>query len=176
MNDQDGTMSRNHSRKPQRSSIWAMAKQRCPNCKRGFVYRRASARNNLCPACGIRFEREPGYYTGAIYIGILLAFPVLILFIFLLLYFFRSLDPTDAVILSALGLIPLLPVINRISYVIWIAVDRAISPPSDLPPPPPDPWPTVPPPPPRPGGGAHDIPHESTRREEPHGDFHEEIA
>lgn len=135
-----------------------MANQRCPNCRRGIVYRKSSARNNLCPACGIRFEREPGYYTGAIYIGVIIAFPIVIIFIALLLYCFPSLEPQEAVLYSSLGLFPLLPLIYRISYVIWIAFDRAIAKDGPDAPPPPDPSPTEPDPPPHPGGGSIAMP------------------
>ncbi len=145
--------------------IRTMARQRCPNCRRGFVYRNGSARNNLCPACGIRIEREPGYYTGALYLGVLLAFPIVVLLTVLVLYLAPSLDPPLAILIAGVGLVPLLPVINRVSYVFWMAIDRGVARDDQDDPPPPDPAPKDDDPTPMPVGGASPLPESGSRLE-----------
>jgi uncharacterized protein (DUF983 family) len=42
---------------------------RCPRCGRTPLYRGAFAMHGRCAACGLRYEREQGYFMGAIYIN-----------------------------------------------------------------------------------------------------------
>jgi uncharacterized protein (DUF983 family) len=39
---------------------------RCPYCGKGKLFRRFYTMYDRCPVCGWRFEREEGYWTGAI--------------------------------------------------------------------------------------------------------------
>src|SRR5215472_7500570 len=43
---------------------------RCPNCGRGKLFRKGFTMYEKCPVCGWRFEREEGYWTGAIAINL----------------------------------------------------------------------------------------------------------
>jgi uncharacterized protein (DUF983 family) len=42
---------------------------RCPRCNAGPLYRRPFSMNSHCFHCGLKFEREQGYFVGAIYIN-----------------------------------------------------------------------------------------------------------
>ena len=42
---------------------------RCPRCGRSALYRGWFAMHERCAACGLRYEREQGYFVGAIYIN-----------------------------------------------------------------------------------------------------------
>lgn len=42
---------------------------RCPGCGEGRVFDGLFRMGARCPACGLEFEREPGYFVGAIYIN-----------------------------------------------------------------------------------------------------------
>jgi uncharacterized protein (DUF983 family) len=42
---------------------------RCPRCGRGALWARAFTMHAACSACGLRYEREPGYFVGAIYVN-----------------------------------------------------------------------------------------------------------
>ena len=42
---------------------------RCPRCGRTPLYRGAFAMHARCAACGLRYEREQGYFVGAIYLN-----------------------------------------------------------------------------------------------------------
>ncbi len=39
---------------------------RCPYCGKGKLFRRFYSMYDRCPVCGWRYEREEGYWTGAI--------------------------------------------------------------------------------------------------------------
>jgi uncharacterized protein (DUF983 family) len=45
-------------------------RKRCPNCGQGKVFSSFFKLNTRCAVCGFRFEREPGYWTGAIAVNI----------------------------------------------------------------------------------------------------------
>ncbi|MEX2174874.1 MAG: DUF983 domain-containing protein [Pirellulaceae bacterium] len=42
---------------------------RCPLCGRGKQFRHWLAMHRNCPHCGVKFEREPGFFLGSIYIN-----------------------------------------------------------------------------------------------------------
>ena len=41
----------------------------CPRCGEGTLFERGFRLRPRCPACWLRFEREQGYYLGAIYLN-----------------------------------------------------------------------------------------------------------
>src|SRR6185295_15533099 len=53
----------------------AVLRQRCPRCLEGRVFRGMLAMNDACPECGLVFEREPGYFVGAMYVSYAMAIP-----------------------------------------------------------------------------------------------------
>lgn len=81
-----------------------------------------------CPVCRHPFEREPGYFVGAMYVSYALAVPVLVLLAVLV----RWLAPgwSGLKILSATVplFLPLMPIIFRYSRVIWAHLDWTIDP------------------------------------------------
>ncbi len=52
----------------------AFVAQKCPRCRKGNMFKSATynigkfgAANTNCPYCDLHFEREPGFFTGAMY-------------------------------------------------------------------------------------------------------------
>ncbi len=45
---------------------------RCPYCGKGKLFRRGFTMYEKCPVCGWRFERESGYWTGAIAVNLVI--------------------------------------------------------------------------------------------------------
>ena len=125
-------------RKP-KSPFVAMIRVRCPECKKGIVYRRGMEMNRLCPSCGIKFEREPGYFSGATWIAIIFAMPVVLFFMFLYIYFFRDLHPALSGVFAALSFIPFVPIAIRLSRSYWMYLDHMMHPQRRSPGPPDDP-------------------------------------
>jgi uncharacterized protein (DUF983 family) len=42
---------------------------RCPRCGRARLFASWFTMHDPCPACGLRYEREQGYFVGAIYVN-----------------------------------------------------------------------------------------------------------
>src|SRR5438034_2850487 len=49
--------------------LHAIIRQRCPVCFQGAMFRGRFEMNATCPVCGHRFEREPGFFQGAMYVS-----------------------------------------------------------------------------------------------------------
>jgi uncharacterized protein (DUF983 family) len=51
---------------------------RCPRCGRTRIFRRWFSMHERCHACGFVYEREPGYFIGAIYVNYALTVAVVL--------------------------------------------------------------------------------------------------
>lgn len=80
-----------------------------------------------CPACRLKFEREEGYFLGAMCISYALALLVIALLAVVLWTFTRwRLEKT--VIGAVLLFLPTVPALTRLSRVLWIYFDQTIDP------------------------------------------------
>lgn len=106
----------------------SVMRQRCPRCHRGRMFRGWIRMHDACPVCRYVFEREPGYFVGAMYVSYAMAVPILVVLAVLV----HWLLPTWTglrVLAAALPLFLLLtPVIFRYSRVIWAHLDWTIDP------------------------------------------------
>jgi len=72
------------------------------------------------------FEREPGYFLGAMYVSYLLAAFIMMISVVFLYYFFPTWPDFGIYVGSCLMLFLCVPIIFRYSRVIWITLDRSI--------------------------------------------------
>ena len=61
---------------PGRSRSAAIAAGKCPRCRQGDMFpyslynlTRFTVMHKYCPVCGLQYEREPGFFFGAMYIS-----------------------------------------------------------------------------------------------------------
>lgn len=94
---------------------------RCPRCFEGPIYEGLIRTRETCPVCGLRYERDPGYFTGAMYgsyiLGIVLTFPV---WLIMLMAGYEAIPILAAV---AVELAVLLPILFRFSRSAWLHFD-----------------------------------------------------
>jgi uncharacterized protein (DUF983 family) len=83
--------------------------------------------HRACPVCGLRYEREPGYFLGAMYISYGLAVPLMLVF-FLLFWRFTEWKFTMLMLASLAALLPFAPGLTLLSRVLWIYLDQKIDP------------------------------------------------
>jgi uncharacterized protein (DUF983 family) len=110
----------------------AIRRQRCPKCHEGQIFRASLWRgflstNESCPVCGMKFEREPGYFLGAMYISYLLSIPPG-LAIVLAIWRWTKWDFDWVMGCAFLLYLPMVPVVTRWSRVLWLYVDRHFDP------------------------------------------------
>jgi uncharacterized protein (DUF983 family) len=53
--------------------LWHALRLRCPYCGKGRIYSHGFTMNDHCSNCGWIFEREDGYWTGAIAVNLVVA-------------------------------------------------------------------------------------------------------
>jgi uncharacterized protein (DUF983 family) len=113
---------------PWRTRLLAVARGRCPRCRTGRIFRAWLAMHPTCPVCRLRFEREPGYFTGAMYVSYMLALPVVAACTGLVLLAAPRLSFEATVLVAALLFLPFVPAVFRYSRILWIHFDRTVDP------------------------------------------------
>jgi len=110
------------------ATLLAMLGQRCPRCHQGRIFRARFTMNDPCPVCGLIFQREEGYFLGAMYVSYGLSSLILIAFYFVA----RLLLPDwNGAVVTLVAFVPylfLVPAVFRYSRVVWIYFERAGSP------------------------------------------------
>jgi|SRR5580658_3677326 uncharacterized protein (DUF983 family) len=106
--------------------------QRCPRCRTGSIFRYSIFRgfprmHDRCPACDLKFEREEGYFLGAMYISYAFAIGIIVVFA-ILLWAITSWSFTKDSIWAIVLFLPLAPAITLLARVLWIYFDQAIDP------------------------------------------------
>jgi uncharacterized protein (DUF983 family) len=102
----------------------ALIRMRCPRCCEGRIYLRGMQMNASCPVCGLVFEREPGYFMGALYVSYALAIIFLVSTMWILAGFLPDVDLGWIVLICTACFIPFVPMVTRYARVIWIYFDR----------------------------------------------------
>ena len=111
-------------------AIWGL---RCPRCGRGQVFASTWTMHRACPACGLVFEREPGYFTGAMYFSYALGIPILALGTLVAWLLLPRWPLIWLVGLAWLVFLPLVPAVFRYSRVLFLHFDRMFDPGPDEP-------------------------------------------
>ncbi len=109
-------------------SIESVVRQRCPRCHQGRMFSGWVRMYAVCPVCRYAFEREPGYFVGAMYVSYGLAVPTLVLLAFLVHRFLPGWSDLQLLATAAFLFLPLIPAIFRYSRVIWAHLDQTIDP------------------------------------------------
>ncbi|NNE75235.1 MAG: IS1 family transposase [Acidimicrobiales bacterium] len=108
--------------------LYLALRLRCPHCASGPVFDRARQRTN-CPECGYRFERESGYFLGAMVVSNAVIGVVALIVMLVLIFTGRS--PLVAVGLPILTALVAMPLFLPFSRTIWMALDLRFDPPND---------------------------------------------
>lgn len=108
------------------TKLYSIFGNKCPRCHEGDFFEKSNPytkdfdkMNHYCNSCGENFERETGFYYGAMYVSY--AFTVALgVAWFLFLYILFGFDALTFLISYSVLLIVLLPWIFRTSRLIWI--------------------------------------------------------
>ena len=94
-----------------KKSAWsAILNHKCPRCREGDIFTysllekptKFIATNKECPHCGLVYEREPGFFFGAMYVSYALTMAIFLGFTFILYFFFG--DPAlEVYIIAVVG-------------------------------------------------------------------------
>jgi uncharacterized protein (DUF983 family) len=114
------------------STLASMLGQRCPRCREGRIFCYSIFRGfpkmyERCSVCDLKFQREEGYFLGAMYISFGLAL-VIIALIAVLLWVITGWWITRVTIWAVVLFLPLAPAISLLARVLWIYLDQAFDP------------------------------------------------
>jgi len=114
------------------STVGSILRQRCPRCRLGDIFRYSIFRgfpkmHERCPVCDLKFEREPGYFLGAMYVSYALAL-VIVALIAGLLWSITGWWITKDTIWAVVLFLPLAPTITLFARVLWIYLDQTVDP------------------------------------------------
>ena len=106
--------------------FWRGATKRCARCGSGHLFRSWFTIVERCPGCGLRFEREEGYWAGALAINIGVTAAVFTAVFIVAI----ALTAPDIPVVELLAILVPLMIIVPIAYypyskTVWVAVDRA---------------------------------------------------
>ena len=108
--------------------LWSALRQRCPRCRKGKMFRGLLAMNDPCPVCGLIFQREEGYFLGAMYVSYLLSSVLLAAFYFMLAALLPDLGTLTLPLLALVPYLPFVPAVFRYSRIFWVYLDRWMDP------------------------------------------------
>lgn len=114
------------------SAVEGILRQMCPRCRQGHMFRPFTFRGWLsmyetCPVCHMKFDREQGYFIGAMYVSYGLSIPP-VLALVVILWRLAGWSFGAAVFGAFVAYLPFVPFVVRISRVVWIYIDRAVDP------------------------------------------------
>jgi uncharacterized protein (DUF983 family) len=106
--------------------LWRAFRLRCPRCGEGALFDGWFSMHETCERCALRFEREPGYFVGAIYVNyaltavLCLGTPIALDLLFGI--------PLWAQLAVAGALAVLVPVVFfRYSRSLWLGIDHFVT-------------------------------------------------
>jgi len=110
------------------SSLFSILNCKCPNCSKGDVYKKHhffsfSKMNNTCSECNLLFEKEPGFFFGAMFVsyGLVVA-ECIAVFVACGVLFFDNWFSYFLIPILLVSVLFFAPFNFRFSRVIWIAL------------------------------------------------------
>ena len=100
----------------------------CPKCQESKLFEESNPYNfskifdmpERCDKCGQKFEVEPGFYYGAMYVSYALSIAFLVAVFVAMLVLYPSFTVTEYLVIGIGGLIVLTPPIFRLARATWI--------------------------------------------------------
>jgi len=116
-----------------KNRLTAILLLRCPVCLEGRTFRSLLGMLPACPRCGVRYEREHGYFLNAMFFAYAIGF-VIIAPTALYLYI-RGVSTFWFTLIISAELLLLWPLIFRYSRILWMHTDQLMDPrrPDELP-------------------------------------------
>src|SRR5262245_58417027 len=100
---------------------------RCPNCGLGSLYKSPFGMRARCEYCDITFEREQGYFIGAIYVNIIVTESLLLLLLVIYSLVTGAINERIIVILIVMAIV--LPLVfYHHSRSLWLSFDHIMDP------------------------------------------------
>ena len=107
--------------------FWRGATLRCPRCGSGHLFRHYFTLQPDCPRCALHFEREEGYWVGALAVNIAIVMAIFVVaFVVILVATVPEVPvgPSLAVLVPVMVFGPIL--FYPFSKTLWMAIDYGV--------------------------------------------------
>ena len=108
------------------SKLYSIFNMKCPQCQEGefFISKPYDLKNmgklhDHCEVCGLKFEKEPGFYYGAMYVSYALQVVVFTTFYTSFSWFFPSIPTLIQIFTIIIASIFVAPYLYALSKIIW---------------------------------------------------------
>jgi uncharacterized protein (DUF983 family) len=102
---------------------------RCANCGQGGLFRRWLTMVEQCPRCGHRFERQEGYWLGAIALNTFVTMGALVVTMVGLTIVLWPDPPWNLISIAVISVTAVMPVLfYPFSKTIWVAMELSLHP------------------------------------------------
>ena len=106
--------------------LWRGLTRRCPRCGGGRLFHRWFRMVPDCPHCALHFEREPGYWVGAVAINTMV---IGMLFTIVMVTWSALTIPNIPWVVLLMAAVPRMAIGPGVFYpyskTFWVAIDRA---------------------------------------------------
>jgi uncharacterized protein (DUF983 family) len=114
------------------STLRSIFGQLCPRCRSAKIFRSSvywgfPKMHDCCPTCGLHFNREPGYFLGAMYISYGLGVAFIVVF-GAVLWVLTRWRVDKVAIWAVLLFLPFVSMLTFLSRVLWIYLDQKFDP------------------------------------------------
>lgn len=110
--------------------VWDGLHRRCPVCRIGRIFGGAVKMNAQCPTCRYVFEREPGYFLGAIAIGYFMGVGIVCALAVAVRRIVPTLDWEWCFGVALVFYLLFTPLVFQYARTIWMYFDNFMDPPS----------------------------------------------
>lgn len=108
------------------SRLYSIFKRKCPRCQEGDFFishpydlKKAGDLHETCSSCGLKYEKEPGFYYGAMYVSYALGVALFVtLWVSLNLFFSEVSTGLQIFLIISVSLV-LTPYLYALSKIIW---------------------------------------------------------
>ena len=106
--------------------LYSVLRNKCPRCHQGdvFEYKHPFRKNfdkmhATCSQCHLKYEKEPGFFYGAMYVSYALMVAVFVTLWVLNGWFFK-LESTGFIILVISGILGMATIVYRTARLVWL--------------------------------------------------------
>ena len=113
----------------EKSLLYGILNAKCPRCREGNMFKPGTLYTRHfadmypdCSCCGQTFEPEPGFYYGAMYVSFGFSTGIFLVVLFILSLFVKEITTLMVGVAVLVVVVGLLPIMFRLSRVLWINI------------------------------------------------------
>lgn len=110
------------------SKLYSITHYKCPSCHEGDLFKTPLSSmegiynmHDKCQVCGQDFQKEPGFYWGAMYIGYALSSGYMLSAMLLCMFVF-DLTVNQSFVAAIAGGVLIVPIVARTARAVWINI------------------------------------------------------